>query len=206
MYGYFGELNPLSNFHRAPFTHENFTYHCSEQFIQKKKAELFKDASSIKKIEEAKTGLECKLLGNKIANSKKSTWEKRAKELCTPGIRQKFVENRDALITLIKATGNRSIAECAKDTVWGCGIVLQDDRCLIKTEWTNQGIMGEILEEIRKDLTYLVQDSTSLDDTESSDTSAKESSSDESGTDDADMQNETEENAEAMITEPSSSR
>ena len=66
--------------------------------------------------------------------------------------------------------------------------------------------MGEILEEIRKDLTYLVQDSTSLDDTESSDTSAKESSSDESGTDDADMQNETEGNAEAMITEPSSSR
>ena len=92
VYGYFGELNPLSNFHRAPFTHENFTYHCSEQFIQKKKAELFKDASSIKKIEEARTGLECKLLGNKIANSKKSTWEKRAKELCTPGIRQKFVE------------------------------------------------------------------------------------------------------------------
>ena len=37
VYGYFGELNPLSNFHRAPFTYENFTYHCSEQFIQKKR-------------------------------------------------------------------------------------------------------------------------------------------------------------------------
>ena len=203
VYGYFGELNPLSNFHRAPFTYENFTYHCSEQFIQKKKAELFKDTSSVKKIEEAKTGLDCKLLGNKIANSKKSTWEKRAKELCTPGIKQKFIENREALITLIKATGQKSIAECTKDTVWGCGIVLQDDNCLVKSEWINQGIMGEILEGVRRDLAYLVQDNPNPDDTESSDTSAKESSSDESG-DNTDTRNDNEEKTEDMVIEPSS--
>ena len=35
----FGELNPLSNFHRAQFTVDGETYHSSEQFIQKTKAE-----------------------------------------------------------------------------------------------------------------------------------------------------------------------
>ena len=90
VYGYFGELNPLSNFHRAPFTYENFTYHCSEQFIQRKKAELFKDKLAAKRIENTKTGLECKLIGNKVSNFKKSVWVAQAKELCSPGIKQKI--------------------------------------------------------------------------------------------------------------------
>ena len=90
------------------------------------------------------------------------------------------MENRNALITLVKSTGNRSIVECTKDTVWGCRIVLQDDKCLIKTEWTNQGIMGEILETIRNELAYLVQDQTATDN-HSSDNSSQSSSSEESG-------------------------
>ena len=93
VYGFFGELNPLSNFHCAPFTYDNFTYHCSEQFIQKKKAETFKDKAAIKRIEQAPNGLACKLQGNKISNYKKQMWEKKAKELCKPGIKQKFLEN-----------------------------------------------------------------------------------------------------------------
>ena len=177
VYGYFGELNPLSNFHRAPFTYENFTYHCSEQLIQRKKAELFKDKLSIKRIENAKTGLECKLLGNKISNFKKSVWETRAKELCGPGIKQKFLENRNALITLVKTTGNRTIVKCTKDTIWGCGMALQDDNCLIKTEWTNQGIMGEILESIREDMAQMLE---GIPDEQASDTSSQSSSSEDS--------------------------
>ena len=41
--GYFGQLNPLSNFHPAPFTVNGVHYICSEQFIQHTKAILFKD-------------------------------------------------------------------------------------------------------------------------------------------------------------------
>ena len=155
VYGFFGELKPLSNFHHAPFTHDNFTYHCSEQFIQKKKAEMFKDKSAVKRIEQASNSLACKVQGNKVSNFKKPFWEKKAKELCKPGIKQKFLENRSALMTLLNTTGNKVIVECTKDTVWGCGVALQDEKCLIKTEWTKQGIMGEILEEIRDELSHL---------------------------------------------------
>ena len=56
-------------------------------------------------------------------------------------------------------------------------MALQDDNCLIKTEWTNQGIMGEILESIRGDLSHLLQGNP---DDQSSDTSSQGSSSDES--------------------------
>ena len=156
IYGYFGELHPLSNFHPAPFTLNNFNYHCSEQFIQIKKAELFKDKSAIKRIEHSTTGLKCKQEGGKISNYKKAVWEKKAKELCKPGIKQKYLENPRALTALLD-TGSKTIIECTKDTVWDCGIPLQNEDCLIRTKWTNQGIMGELLEEIRADLQYLLR-------------------------------------------------
>ena len=39
--GFFGELNPLSNFHPAMFTCEGKTFHSSEQYIQWKKGRVF---------------------------------------------------------------------------------------------------------------------------------------------------------------------
>ena len=39
--GFFGGLNPLSNFHTASFTIDEIEYISSEQFIQAKKAEFF---------------------------------------------------------------------------------------------------------------------------------------------------------------------
>ena len=87
--------------------------------------------------------------------------------------------------------------ECAKDSVWGCGVALQDEKCLIRTEWTTKGIMGEILEEIREELSHLKGDCANSP-TDTSDTSSQSSSSDESG-DDSD--NTSIGNPEPMTTE-----
>ena len=51
VFGYFGEINPLSNFYPSEFTMGDKTFHCSEQYIQWKKAELFKDVKAMKKVE-----------------------------------------------------------------------------------------------------------------------------------------------------------
>ena len=153
VFGYFGELNPLSNFYPAPFKHEDTSYHCSEQFIQLKKAELFKDKSAIKRINQAKTGHQCKTEGQRITNFDEETWEKNAHHLCILGIRQKFLENDIPRQYLLNKTKGKRIAECTKDPVWGCGMSLHNDHCLDTTKWTSQGIMGSILEKIRSELT-----------------------------------------------------
>ena len=62
-YGFFSELNPLSNFHPAPFHHEGNEYINSEQLIQAKKAEFSGDYDKLKQIMCAKTARECKELG-----------------------------------------------------------------------------------------------------------------------------------------------
>ena len=153
IYGYFGELNPLSNFFPSPFTYEDQTYHCSEQFIQMKKAELFKDKQAIKRIKNSSSGYQCKMEGNKVKNFDESSWHKKAYQLCLPGVRQKFLSNEVPRQLLTSKTKGKCIVECSKDTTWGCGMSIHNDKCLDTSLWTCQGIMGEMLEEIRRELT-----------------------------------------------------
>ena len=152
VYGYFGELNPLSNFYPSPFKLDDTLYHCSEQFIQLKKAELFKDKAATKRILQSKTSHQCKAEGQRIANFNSENWEKNAYQLCLPGIRQKFLENDTPRHLLLNKTKGKRIAECTKDPVWGCGMTIHNDNCLDTTKWISQGIMGAILEEIRMEL------------------------------------------------------
>ena len=52
---------------------------------------------------------------------------------------------------LINKTGNKTIVESARDHFWRTGVTLGDPNCLNTTKWTTQGILGELLEEIRND-------------------------------------------------------
>ena len=57
---FFGSLNLFSNFHPCEFYLDNITYHGSEQYIQLKKAEYFKDFKTAEKILNTKTDLNAK--------------------------------------------------------------------------------------------------------------------------------------------------
>ena len=150
--GYFGELNPLSNFHPAPFTVNGVHYICSEQFIQHTKAILFKDYRTAKKILNATTALECKTLSREIENFDKPTWESCAKERCSEGIKQKFTQNSTLRDVLVYCTGNKTIVESTSDSFWGSGVPLYRQDCLNPRQWLSNGIMGEILMDIRDQL------------------------------------------------------
>ena len=68
VFGFFGNMNPLSNFYPCSFTYKNVTYNSSEQMIQHLKSELFQDEVVSEKILKADTPLECKLLSRDIKN------------------------------------------------------------------------------------------------------------------------------------------
>ena len=149
--GYFGEINPLSNFYPAPFTHEGIRYISSEQFIQASKAKFFNDADTYNQIMGCSTSLECKRTSRQIRNLDINRWEHVAGNICQPGIRAKFLQNPPAMDTLINKTGMKTIVECAADKLWGTGIPLNDPTCLDPQKWITQGIMGRILENIRSE-------------------------------------------------------
>ena len=41
--------------------------------------------------------------------------------------------------------------ECASDRLWGTGLPLSDPDCLDRSKWISQGILGQILEDIRNE-------------------------------------------------------
>ena len=148
--GFFGQLNPLSNFYDAPFKHEGILFHSSEQWIQYQKAIFAKDIESCNKILASKTAIECKILANQISEVDVDAWNEVAKQRCMPGIVCKFRQNPRVMESLLN-TGDKIIVECAKDKVWGTGWPLASEHCLDQVRWHSQGILGEILCEIRAD-------------------------------------------------------
>ena len=149
--GFFGEINPLSNFHDAPFVHDGTRYISSEQFIQANKAKYFGDTITQEAILGCTTSLECKILSKQIRNYEDVKWDEVAGNVCYPGLLAKFQQNPHAMDTLIRKTGSKRIVECATDRLWATGIPLNDPNCLDETRWTSQGILGQMLESIRHD-------------------------------------------------------
>ena len=148
--GFFGELNPLSNFHLCFFEWNGIRFHSSEQFIQYQKAMLFKDQKTADLIMKCTTALECKQMASSVLNFSSMEWNSKAKELCKPGIKCKFQQNASLATSLIE-TGDKLLVESCYDKVWGTGKPLFEENCLDISR-CNQGILGEILCEICSEL------------------------------------------------------
>ena len=95
------------------------------------------------------TSWECKELSRQIRNVVESRWDEVAGDICHPGIRAKFQQNPYVLDTLVRRTGSKRIAESAVDRLWGSGRSLGDPLCLDTSNWISQGLLGQILENIR---------------------------------------------------------
>ena len=74
-------------------------------------------------------------------------WNKKAKELCFPGILCKFQQNA-GLAAFLKNTGDKTLLECCYDNIWGNGIPLSSPDCIVTNKYKHQGIQGEMLKEI----------------------------------------------------------
>ena len=150
--GFFGELNALSNFHPAEFEVDGITFPTSEHYIQYTKARVFGDNLAAANILNASTPADSKSLGWSVNNFDKEKWDENAKRYCYQGIREKFMQNKQLLDTLLHTKGH-ILVESAKDKVWGTGIVLSRDDWHDESLWHSQGILGEMLCDIRD--TYL---------------------------------------------------
>ena len=146
--GFFGALNPLSNFYKNAFTYKGIKYETSEHFIQHAKAMLFKDHSTANEILCCNSPLEAKRLSKNISNFNIDKWKTKAHDLCLPGIKCKFMQN-EYLWNLLQGTGEKTIVESSYDSIWGTGIPLTNPDALERDKWKSVGLLGKILMRIR---------------------------------------------------------
>ena len=150
--GFFGELHPLSNFHRCNFTEGGLQFTSSEQYIQYTKACYFENMELAGRILRTHEPLDCKKLSREIKYPvDKGRWSKVAKQQCYSGIKGKYEQNENLKQFLIH-TGNKTLVESSMDKLWGTGVPLHNRDCLNPKTWYSQGLLGEMLTQIRSDL------------------------------------------------------
>ena len=91
--------------------------------------------------------LECKMLAREINNYNHEDWCSIAKNMCEGGIKVKF-EQDPLLKEKLLSTKGKTLVECCSDYIWGTGIPLGDEDALRQEKWVNQGILGEMLQEL----------------------------------------------------------
>ena len=143
-----GEFSPLSNFHLSPFKIGNLRFHCTEQYIQYKKAMYFGDNLTANQIVQCADAFEVKRLGYRVTGFDRQQWKEHGYDLCIEGIRAKFQQNHN-LMMLLKSTGNKTMVEATKDRLWGTRIPLRDQRVLDPESWYNTSWMLTMLATIR---------------------------------------------------------
>ena len=142
-----GELSPYSNFHHSPFTINGQQFHSGKQWIQYQKALTFGDSFKANQILQSKTPLECKKLGYTINGVNKEKWSDKDYEKCFDGIREKFLQN-PPLLSMLKMTTPKILAEATQDRLWGTGIKLHDTCALDIEKWTSTGWLSRMLHTI----------------------------------------------------------
>ena len=143
-----GELSPYSNFHHSPFNMNGQRFHCGEQWIQYQKALTFGDSYTANQILQAETSLECKKLGYTINGVDKEKWSNIGYDKCFDGIREKFLQN-PPLLSMLKTTSPKILAEATHDRIWGTGIRLHDACALDTEKWAGPGWLSRMLHTIR---------------------------------------------------------
>lgn len=140
---------PFSNWAFAPFHLDGTDYTCSEQYMMAKKAELFDDEDTLKKIMATDSPHEQKALGKKVKNFNKAKWEAVAKEVVYRGCLAKFNQNPD-LKAFILSTEDQVLVEASPtDTIWGIGLAENDPRALDPNQWKGTNWLGEVLMDVR---------------------------------------------------------
>ena len=146
----FRELNPLPNFHPCVFEVNGIQFHSSEQFIQYMKSMFFNDMETSAKILASKTALESKNLSRSIKGVEDKKWEEVAKTVCHKRLPEKFCQN-PRLMEALANIGNKILVESTTNKLWSTGVPLHKAGCLDSTLWVGNGILGEILSEIRQE-------------------------------------------------------
>lgn len=143
---------PFSQWHKSHFELHGIKFCCAEQYMMYKKAILFGDEEVSNAIMRSFNPKEHKELGRKVRNFKQDVWEKHCKKYVYDGNYAKFSQNEDLRKELFKTAGKELVEASPNDIIWGVGLHEDDEKILDKKNWQGKNWLGEILTQVRIDL------------------------------------------------------
>jgi ribA/ribD-fused uncharacterized protein len=152
---YFFFRHKFGQWTRADIHENGIKFNCNEQFMMYKKAMLFGDHETAKKILETENPKTQKRLGREVKNFIPAVWDENKYLIVLRGNFLKFTQHTELKERLI-ATGNRLLVEASPyDNIWGIGLGYDDDRVLDQIQWKGANLLGIALTEVRDTLRML---------------------------------------------------
>jgi len=154
-YSHYGYWGCFSNFYPCKFKENDIEYNCTEQYLMKKKQELFDPLNQnlSNKILSTINPSEIKKLGRSVKNFNQDIWNKF--KIMKDGLKLKFSQNIELKIKL-KDTNNKRLYEASPyDKIWGTGFDKNNTlKKIISNNMSDLGenLLGKALEAIREEL------------------------------------------------------
>lgn len=127
-------------------------YNCTEQFMMHKKALVFKDFETAKKIMAAKKPADQKALGRLVRGYRDDKWDEVKFKIVCNGNMLKFTQNPKLLAALLE-TGDKTLVEASKkDTIWGIGMYEDTPGVEDPKNWQGENLLGYALTDVRDHL------------------------------------------------------
>jgi hypothetical protein len=143
---------PLSQWYSSPFTHNEHTFNCAEQYMMLKKAMLFEDLDTAHKIMLSQDPREQKALGRQVKNFDADVWAYMAEANVIQANLLKFGQNIE-LWDYLRGTGNRELVEASPtDRIWGIGLGMGNPDRFDRSKWRGTNLLGECLMKVRAQL------------------------------------------------------
>ncbi|XP_033736828.1 uncharacterized protein LOC117325034 [Pecten maximus] len=153
MFEFFWQSDSVySQWHIKEFDVESTTYICAEQFMMHRKATLFEDYRTARKIMETRSPRKQKQLGRQVKNFDEALWQANCEAIVEEGSTAKFDQN-SGLLNIICASNPRILVEASPvDRIWGIGLSSSDPEAWNRATWRGENRLGKILTKVRNKL------------------------------------------------------
>ena len=140
----------FSNWHISDFIVDGVSYSSGEQYMMYQKALTFNDIETADEILEEIMPNFQKQLGRKIKNFDSKIWNDVKYELIKKGLREKFSQNSNLKLYLLKYKDYQIVEASPEDKIWGIGFYA--NLAISNIDFWGENLLGKILTELAQEI------------------------------------------------------
>ncbi|XP_069127846.1 uncharacterized protein [Argopecten irradians] len=131
------------------FVVDGTKYTCAEQFMMHRKAMLFEDYRTARKIMETISPRKQEQLGSQVRYFDEDLWQANCDAIVEEGNMAKFNQNKELLIIICASNPKILVLASPLDRIWGIGLSSDDPRAWNRATWNGENKLGKALTKVR---------------------------------------------------------